>query len=49
MGNVAFSTLRVWGLYGKINALVTITFLCSMFVPCVNIVRGAFLGDCHES
>ena len=38
--SVAFTTTRVWALHGKINKVVVLTFFCSMFVPCVNIVSG---------
>lgn len=38
-----FSTLRVWALCGCVNVLVSLVFLCSMFVPCANIVRETHL------
>lgn len=36
--STVFSILRVWSLYGSTNVLVVLTFVASMFVPCINIV-----------
>ena len=35
---LAFTTMRVWALYGKVNKVVVFTFCCSMFIPCIDIV-----------
>jgi len=37
LGVVLFSSFRVWAICGRINVMVVMVFLCSMFVPCINI------------
>lgn len=40
--DAAFSVLRVWGLYGRFNVAVVLTFIFSMFVPAINVVGTLF-------
>jgi len=40
-GVASFSTLRIWAICGRINWLVILVFLCSIFDPCVNIYNSA--------
>jgi len=37
LGVALFSSLRTWAVCGRINFSVVAVFLCSMFVPCVNV------------
>ena len=47
-----FTTMRVWALYGKINVIVVLAFLCSFFVPIENMVSRSnllsVLGFAHK-
>jgi len=36
-GVATFSALRVWAICGRINAIVTLVFLCGIFDTCINI------------
>lgn len=36
-GVALFSTLRVWGLCGRISLPVVVVFMCSVFTPCLNL------------
>jgi len=40
-GGAAFTTLRAWAVSGRINILVVLTFLFSMFAPCINLYNIA--------
>ena len=40
IASLAFTTMRVWALYGRINKVVVLTFDCSMIIPCMNIVSS---------
>ena len=39
---LVFSALRIFAICGQINILVVLVFLCSMFVPSINVVRKHF-------
>ena len=46
---LVFTTLRIWAMYGRMNAAVIITFCFSMFDPCVNIVSTRNSCEEHSS